>query len=62
MKGLERFLLGSDAEAVLGRRIAPVLSVGPAVPNLPRQDVAHTRGSLRNESRSTLGCGCCLCA
>ncbi len=33
-KGLERLLLGSDAEAVLRRAGCPVLSVGPAVPNL----------------------------
>ena len=33
-KGLERLLLGSDAEAVLRRANCPVLSVGPAVPNL----------------------------
>jgi nucleotide-binding universal stress UspA family protein len=33
-KGLERFLLGSDAEAVLRHADCPVLSVGPAVPNL----------------------------
>ncbi len=33
-KGLERFLLGSDAEAVLRHAGCPVLSVGPAVPNL----------------------------
>ena len=33
-KGLERFLLGSDAEAVLRQAHCPVLSVGPAVPNL----------------------------
>ena len=33
-KGLERFLLGSDAEAVLRHVGCPVLSVGPAVPSL----------------------------
>jgi nucleotide-binding universal stress UspA family protein len=33
-KGLERLLLGSDAEAVLRHAGCPVLSVGPAVPNL----------------------------
>ena len=33
-KGLERLLLGSDAEAVLRQAGCPVLSVGPAVPNL----------------------------
>jgi nucleotide-binding universal stress UspA family protein len=33
-KGLERLMLGSDAEAVLRHAGCPVLSVGPAVPNL----------------------------
>src|ERR1700761_8886076 len=33
-KGLERFLLGSDAEAVLRHAGCPVFSVGPAVSNL----------------------------
>jgi nucleotide-binding universal stress UspA family protein len=33
-KGLERLLLGSDAEAVLRQAHCPVLSVGPAVPAL----------------------------
>ena len=33
-KGLERLLLGSDAEAVLRQVHCPVLSVGPAVKNL----------------------------
>ncbi len=33
-KGVERLLLGSDAEAVLRQAHCPVLSVGPAVPNL----------------------------
>ncbi len=33
-KGIERLLLGSDAEAVLRQAHCPVLSVGPAVPNL----------------------------
>ncbi len=33
-KGLERFLTGSDAEALLRRVACPVLSVGPAVPAL----------------------------
>jgi nucleotide-binding universal stress UspA family protein len=33
-KGLERFLLGSDAEAMLRRAHCPVLSVGPGVPDL----------------------------
>jgi nucleotide-binding universal stress UspA family protein len=33
-KGLERFLLGSDAEALLRQAHCPVLSVGPAVPAL----------------------------
>ena len=33
-KGLERLLLGSDAEAVLRHAHCPVLSVGPAVPSL----------------------------
>ncbi len=33
-KGLERLLLGSDAEAVLRQANCPVLSVGPAVPAL----------------------------
>lgn len=33
-KGLERLLLGSDAEALLRQAGCPVLSVGPAVPDL----------------------------
>jgi nucleotide-binding universal stress UspA family protein len=33
-KGLERLLLGSDAEEVLRHAGCPVLTVGPAVPNL----------------------------
>jgi nucleotide-binding universal stress UspA family protein len=33
-KGLERLLLGSDAEAMLRQAGCPVLSVGPAVPDL----------------------------
>lgn len=33
-KGLERLLLGSDAEAVLRHAGCPVVSVGPTVPNL----------------------------
>ena len=33
-KGLERLLLGSDAEAVLRHAGCPVVSVGPAVPKL----------------------------
>jgi nucleotide-binding universal stress UspA family protein len=33
-KGLERLMLGSDAEAILRHASCPVLSVGPAVPNL----------------------------
>jgi nucleotide-binding universal stress UspA family protein len=33
-KGVERLLLGSDAEAVLRRAGCPVLSVGPVVPDL----------------------------
>jgi nucleotide-binding universal stress UspA family protein len=33
-KGLDRFLLGSDAEALLRHARCPVLSVGPAVPDL----------------------------
>jgi nucleotide-binding universal stress UspA family protein len=33
-KGLERLMLGSDAEAILRHAGCPVLSVGPAVPNL----------------------------
>jgi nucleotide-binding universal stress UspA family protein len=33
-KGLERLLFGSDAEAVLMHAHCPVLSVGPAAPNL----------------------------
>ena len=37
-RGLERLLLGSDAEAVLRQAHCPVLSVGPAVP--PLQDKA----------------------
>lgn len=33
-KGLERLLIGSDAEAMLRHARCPVLSVGPAVPDL----------------------------
>ncbi len=33
-KGLERLLMGSDAEGILRRARCPVLSVGPAVPPL----------------------------
>jgi nucleotide-binding universal stress UspA family protein len=33
-KGLERLLIGSDAEAMLRQARCPVLSVGPAVPDL----------------------------
>jgi nucleotide-binding universal stress UspA family protein len=33
-KGVDRFLLGSDAEAMIRRAHCPVLSVGPAVPEL----------------------------
>src|ERR1700723_2398302 len=33
-KGLERLMVGSDAEAILRHAGCPVLSVGPAVPNL----------------------------
>ncbi len=33
-KGLERFLLGSDAEALLRHAHCPVISVGPEVPDL----------------------------
>jgi nucleotide-binding universal stress UspA family protein len=33
-KGFERLLFGSDAEALLRHATCPVLSVGPAVPNL----------------------------
>jgi nucleotide-binding universal stress UspA family protein len=33
-KGFERFLTGSDAEALLRRVVCPVLCVGPAVPAL----------------------------
>jgi nucleotide-binding universal stress UspA family protein len=33
-KGLDRLLLGSDAEAMLRKASCPVLSVGPAVPDL----------------------------
>jgi nucleotide-binding universal stress UspA family protein len=33
-KGLERFLLGSDAEALLRHAHCPVISVGPGVPSL----------------------------
>jgi nucleotide-binding universal stress UspA family protein len=36
-KGLERLLLGSDAEALLRQARCPVLSVGPAVPNLQNE-------------------------
>jgi nucleotide-binding universal stress UspA family protein len=43
-KGLERLLLGSDAEAVLRHAHCPVLSVGPAVPNL--QDKAWHIGEV----------------
>jgi nucleotide-binding universal stress UspA family protein len=32
--GLERLLVGSDAEAVMRHALCPVLSVGPAVPNV----------------------------
>jgi nucleotide-binding universal stress UspA family protein len=35
--GVERLLLGSDAEAVLRHAPCPVLSVGPAVPDLRRK-------------------------
>jgi nucleotide-binding universal stress UspA family protein len=33
-KGLERFLLGSDAEALLRHAHCPVISIGPGVPSL----------------------------
>lgn len=33
-KGLDRLMLGSDAEAVLRHATCPVLSIGPAVPDL----------------------------
>ena len=36
-KGLERLLLGSDAEAVLRHVGCPVVSVGPAVPSLEKK-------------------------
>jgi nucleotide-binding universal stress UspA family protein len=37
-KGVERFLLGSDAEAMIRRAHCPVLSVGPAVPELQNKE------------------------
>jgi len=47
-RGLERFLAGSDAEAVLRHVLCPVLTLGPAIPDLlhavwpPREVICAT--------------------